>query len=235
MMKNITTTTNTINKNTPSLRERTHELAKAQKKAKDCEAYILICQNEINEINNKNSGRSGRADKATTLRRNFLNNEIRRAQKGLLRGDVENDAPTVPVKEIALIKKHKKSLATPLSPPRGATAKSKRKRRNEEENENNKHSLSQRQQKFVSKCIKMHQKHKKNERKRRLIYYPRIVALDSNMFGVDPVCIFDPTLFNVNVKCVKCSANVKKNGLHKTRLKVVKHISHDMVLVAARF
>ena len=42
MMKNITTTTNTINKNTPSLRERTHELAKAQKKAKDCEAYILI-------------------------------------------------------------------------------------------------------------------------------------------------------------------------------------------------
>ena len=33
MMKNITTTTNTINKNTPSLRERTHELAKAQKKA----------------------------------------------------------------------------------------------------------------------------------------------------------------------------------------------------------
>ena len=26
MMKNITTTTNTINKNTPSLRERTHEL-----------------------------------------------------------------------------------------------------------------------------------------------------------------------------------------------------------------
>ena len=49
-MNNITTTTNTINKNTPSLRERTHELAKAQKKAKDCEAYILICQNEINEI-----------------------------------------------------------------------------------------------------------------------------------------------------------------------------------------
>ena len=42
MMNNITTTTNTINKNTPSLRERTHELAKAQKKAKDCEAYILI-------------------------------------------------------------------------------------------------------------------------------------------------------------------------------------------------
>ena len=77
MMNNITTTTNTINKNTPSLRERTHELAKAQKKAKDCEAYILICQNEINEINNKNSGRSGRADKPTTLRRNFLNNEIK--------------------------------------------------------------------------------------------------------------------------------------------------------------
>ena len=211
MMKNITTTTNTINKNTPSLRERTHELAKAQKKAKDCEAYILICQNEINEINNKNSGRSGRADKPTTLRRNFLNNEIRRAQKGLLRGDVENDAPTVPVKETALIKKHKKSLATPLSPPRGATAKSKRKRRNEEENENNKPNnavISSRQQKFIDKCIKMHQKHKKNKRKRRLIYYPRVVSLDSNMFGVDPVCIFDPTLFNVNVKCVKCSANV---------------------------
>ena len=212
-MNNITTTTNTINKNTPSLRERTHELAKAQKKAKDCEAYILICQNEINEINQKNSGRSGRADKATTLRRNFLNNEIRRAQKGLLRGDVENDAPTVPVKETALIKKHKKSLATPLSPPRGATAKSKRKHQNEEEkeNENNKPN-NERQQKFIDKCIKLHQKHKKNKRKRRLIYYPRVVALDSNMFRVDPVCIFDPTLFNVNVKCVKCSANVKKNG-----------------------
>ncbi len=40
MMNNITTTTNTINKNTPSLRERTHELAKAQKKAKDyCTMY----------------------------------------------------------------------------------------------------------------------------------------------------------------------------------------------------
>ena len=42
MMKNITTTTNTINKNTPSLRKRTHELAKAQKKSQGLVEYCTM-------------------------------------------------------------------------------------------------------------------------------------------------------------------------------------------------
>ena len=51
-MQDIITTT-TTNNNRPSLRQRSINLEKAQKRQAECDAYITKCQNEINSINKK--------------------------------------------------------------------------------------------------------------------------------------------------------------------------------------
>ncbi len=206
--------------NNLTLRQQTKQLDLVIQKQQRCNEFIVKCNMELEELVQAHKGRSGRYNNNYTERKRCIDNMIVLAKKGILPGDPVMVQDNSDMDNSDMVHKYKENLATPISPKRGRMKTSKSSTSSSPTSSTSSSSptsstpsssptsststfkLPPGAEAFAAAIISI----KKQE---KLIYYP---PLRKKYYGALPIIKFDPTFFKIEVKCIKCKSEVKKNG-----------------------